>query len=396
MTTIDGDVRTGVRSLLDDYAGITAQDFAVVIYTPDSRLPAAWVLAELKMRQIGATSMWMTRLEDEGFEERLVSLLPPPSAVPGRLMIFTFEQYTMSHGNALAAALDQYDGNLVTFRSISACAALFSSALRVPPTEISARNTTLLERFMQADRLRIKTRSGTDLRVGLDNRQYRWISNRGTPGPTGIVMLPAGEVATFPATIDGVLVADFAFNINAITDRDSRLESRPITVHIKDGRAEGYSCADNQVARFLDEVFEKHCAYNVGELGFGTNSRVGEAIAMNSHINERRPGVHIGFGQHNQQSDVVDYQCLIHLDLIAKGGLVWVDDDSSPIDLEDLVPSSNSHPHGVCNLDVFAPEASELDVDDCCGILTADSLRLFQLQTERQGTESALDSRDTP
>jgi hypothetical protein len=50
----------------------------------------------------------------------------------------------------------------------------------------------------------------------------------------------------------------------------------------------------------------------------------------------------IGFGQHNQAAGF-SYQCNIHLDLIAKDGLVWVDGEA----------------------------------EDCCGVFTSDGLRPF-------------------
>ncbi len=191
------------------------------------------------------------------------------------------------------------------------------------------------------------------------------------------MILPAGEVATFPASIEGVFVADFAFNVNAITDRDARLHDYPVTVYIEDGRAVKYECADRAMSSFLEECFQTHCAYNVGELGFGTNFAVNEAIALNSHINERRPGVHLGFGQHNQDPGIVCYQCAIHLDLIAKGGMVWVDDEDAPLDLELVVPSAQLHPGNSRDEDVFSPETLDLEIDDCCGILTGEGLKLF-------------------
>jgi hypothetical protein len=121
----------------------------------------------------------------------------------------------------------------------------------------------------------------------------------------------------------------------------------------------------------------RHCAYNVGELGFGTNFCVRDPIAMNSHINERRPGVHLGFGQHNQDPGVVGYQCAVHLDLIARGGLVWVDDDKVPLDLENITPSPAVHPCGPRDEDLFSPDFEDLEIDDCCGIVTGDGLQLF-------------------
>jgi leucyl aminopeptidase (aminopeptidase T) len=275
------------------------------------------------MRGIPLTRVWMAPLQDDGVADRLAEALLSPSEITGRLVVLTFERDTMSHTRALAAALAPYRADQrVTFRTISACASLFRHALHALPEDLTGRNTTILERLMNASRLRITTAGGSDLAVEIDSKRHRWISNRGMARPGGTVILPAGEVATFPANVSGTFVADFAFNVNAITDRDARLDRHPVHVSLADGRAVDYHCGDVATQSFLDECFEKYCACNVGELGFGSNDKVRDAIQLNSHINERRQGVHLGFGQHNQDPSVVGYDCDIHLDLVARGGVV--------------------------------------------------------------------------
>jgi hypothetical protein len=373
---MDSKIWEGVQSLLDNYAKVRDDDTVFVLYTSDSYESAAWVSAALELRQIPVSRVWMAPLHDEGFLERLTSALPSPEGLAGRLVVLSFERDTMSHMRDLATALAQYDERrCAVFRAISASPNLFSDALRVLPEELSGRNTAILERCMHARRLRIRTRGGSDLRVELDAERHRWISNRGTARPGRTVILPAGEVATFPASIAGVFVADFAFNINAITDLDARLQDHPVSVWVEDGRAVEYECADLVTRRFLEDCLQTRCAYNVGELGFGTNFGVVNATPLNSHINERRPGVHLGFGQHNQDASVVSYQCAVHLDLIARGATVWVDEDPAPLDLENIVPSLRPHPSDPRDEDVFSPEAVEFEGDDCCGILTDDRYR---------------------
>lgn len=377
MEMIDSETWNGVQSLLENYAKVREDDYVVVLYTSDSSESAAWVSAALELRGVPAKRVWMAPLHDDGFSERLASALPPAADLKGRLVVLGFERDTMSHTRTLEVALAPYQKSQV-LRAINACPSLFSTALRILPEELSARNTALLERLMTARRLRIETEGGTDLSVTLDPK-HCWISNCGMGRPGGVVILPAGEVATLPASIAGVFVADFAFHVNAITGRDSRLHDHPVTVWVEDGRAVKYECADPAVSRFLQECFHTHCAYKVGELGFGTNTAVTDAIAMNSHINERRPGVHLGFGN-NQDPGVVGYQRTIHLDLIARGAKVWVDDDDVPLDLEDIAPSSLLHPDTPRAAEAFAlqTQTKELEIDDCCGILTNDGgLRLF-------------------
>src|ERR1019366_329261 len=345
----------GVQSLLDNYMEVNSNDSVVIAYTPDSFEAAAWVSAALVLRDTEVRRVPMYPLHDPDFFRNFVSALPAPDALRGRLVVLTFELETMSHDDAIRKALCRYDeASCIVLRSISSCEELFAYALHPSPDELSRLNTAILERCMPAKKLRLKASGGTDLRIGIDSERHRWISNRGKWRPGSFVILPAGEVATYPSSINGVLVADFAFNVNALTDRSARLVERPVTVWIEDGRAQEHTCEDAEVKHFLDQCFGTYCAHNVGELGLGTNISVKSAISLNSHINERRPGVHIGFGQHNQGTGVT-YRCNIHLDLIANGGLVWVDDDPNPIDLERLVPSSGQHPTDSRDEDVFSP-----------------------------------------
>jgi hypothetical protein len=375
---IDAETWEGVQSLLDNYLKVQPDDVIVLVYTPDSYESAAWVSVALEVRNIDVRRLSMAPLQDQGFHERFRSALPAPAELARRLVVMTFERDTMSHDRIIRAALADYDPNrCAVFRAISAGRRLFSCALRIPPEELSMRNTALLERFMVAKTLRIETSGGTALHVGIDSNRYRWISNRGVWRPGHFVILPAGEVATFPASISGVLVADFAFHVNAIIERDVCLSEHPITIYIEEGRAVDYKCDSNETMSFLRECFNKHCAHNVGELGFGTNIGVENVGRVNSHVNERRPSVHLGFGQHNQAAAGFHYQCNIHLDLIAKDGLVWVDGEAAAIDLMNVMPSYHTHPTNLRNEDMVSLELNDLEIEDCCGVFTSDGLRPF-------------------
>ena len=359
----------GINALIDDYVKMAVDDEVVIAYTPDSREPAAWVALALKEREIYPRLVGMSPLYDAGFRDRFRSALPMPDQVAGRLIILTFERDTMSHNEDIKSVLSDYDPKRYqVVRAINSGTDLFSVALKSSPSDLSARNTAILERCISADRLFVETRSGTQLNIGLDNERYRWISNRGVGRPEKFLVIPAGEVATYPASISGILVADFAVNVNTLMDIDARLSNFPVTAEIEQGRLVDFKCENEQMTQFLSQCFSRENARMVGELGFGTNAAVVSAVRENSHINERRPGVHIGFGQHNQTNELTGYFCDIHVDLISQGGLIWVDDDPMAIDLEQLVPSFNPHPLHYEEEDVFAPNDFG---DDCCGVLAS-------------------------
>ncbi|GHE43442.1 hypothetical protein GCM10018785_11230 [Streptomyces longispororuber] len=353
------DVRDGVDALLDRYAGLSERDHCVVVFTPDSREAAAWLVAGLKQRRLSARLIGMRPLVDHGFAARLNAAVPDPGTFDGRLVIFTLERDTMSHFAQLQHVLRQFgDDRCMVVRVISASREFFELALNLGPDELSARNAALLTRLTGARSVRVRSRGGTDLRIRLDNERYDWISNRGVWRPGGFTILPAGEIATYPAAIDGRLVADGALNCNVITRIDTRLAARPLTVDIADGRATGFTGGDDDVRELVELCFKQPHGTRVGELGFGTNTGIDRFIPANSHLNERRVGVHIGFGQHNQDRAVVGYEEKVHLDLITDGAELWIDDDPEPVDLANLQPNGEEHPTLVRDEDITG---------DCCG-----------------------------
>jgi leucyl aminopeptidase (aminopeptidase T) len=352
---IDQAVWDGVNALLDDYASIHDGDVAIVSYTADSRECAAWVLVALEMRGIAVTALPMAPLRDASFAARLAAVLPSEAQLAaGRLVVMTFELDTLSHIETFHDALARYDqSRCLVIRARSASLELFSQALQVGPGELSALNAAILDRCMAARSLHVATSNGTDLQIRLDAERHGWISVRGRSRPGSFTILPAGEVATSPAVINGVLVADFAFHVNLVTAVDVRLHNHPVTVVIEDGQAIDCRCSDDEVSRFLDTCFSVEGGLEVRELGFGTNAAVKSATRWNSHINERKAGVHLGFGRRRAMlGDVAP----IHLDLIASGGRAWVDADPIPLDFGDLAPSAGAHPLNVEDTDVSSPD----------------------------------------
>jgi Thermophilic metalloprotease (M29) len=345
---MDQSVWEGVNALLDDYAAIRDGDVAVLAYTPDSRECAAWVSVALETRGIAVSVVPMAPFQDASFATRLAAVLPAPSQLGGgRLVVMTFELDTISHRDVFRSAVAGYDhAQSLVIRALGACPELFSQALRIAPEELSALNLAILERCRPARALRVTSPNGTDLQIRLDPERGPWTSIRGTSRPGSFTVIPAGEVATVPASVDGKIVADFAFHVNVVTSLDVRLHDHPVTVTVKDGKAVDYHCSDSEVSRYLDDFFSIERLRGVNELGFGTNHAVKTGTRRNSHINERKAGVHLGFGR-------TDDAGAIHLDLVTGGGLVWVDGDPTPLDLANLAPSAGEHPPNLQDEDAF-------------------------------------------
>jgi leucyl aminopeptidase (aminopeptidase T) len=298
------DIWKGVESLLDSYAQINKKDLAVILYTLDALEPAVWVSAALEQRGISYARVWMKAIQDHGLESRLLNALPEQSALDGRLVLISLERDTMSHTTTIRRALENYrTEDVIVLRAISAGPEFFSVSLLPTPQEIESRNTYLLERMSRASLLKITTPGGSDFNVRLKPGKHRWISNRGKAIPGRTVILPAGEVATYPASVDGYFIADFAYNVNEISERDVRLTDTPVHLLFEGGNLIELECDNKDTREYLTNIMSMNeHGRRAGELGFGTNFAIERALPMNSHINERCPG-----------------------DLIAYGGLVWAD-----------------------------------------------------------------------
>jgi hypothetical protein len=364
----------GVSRFFDDYVALRSDEPVLILYTSESQDALVMLCVELLQRKVRFARTWMHPIHDPGLGPRLDAALAGlgPEAAKG-LVLITMERETFSHSEVIAAALEAAGlSRARQFRMISACPELFDTALLAAPAELAARNATVLHAVIPHDTIRILTSGGSDLEISLDSRRYRWISNRGASRSGRAVILPAGEVATFPQSVSGRFVADFAYNMNCHTDVDARLGDNPVTLDIVDGRVTAFTCASAAVSDLVRQVLAEPNGDRIGELGLGTNPFIREALPMNSHLNERRCGVHLGLGQHNQDAAIVDYYCPMHLDLIARDGLVLDRAGNLLCDLADLAVASCDHDFGgslrIDDEDVFAPgEVRIVEEEDCCG-----------------------------
>ncbi|MFF5204644.1 hypothetical protein [Streptosporangium sp. NPDC000396] len=355
------DIWSGVSTLLDSYLHLSGGDRLAILYTPDCREPAAWVATVAAERGVHPTIVAMAPIEDDELPARLDEALHPAAVGTGRFVVLTIERHSMSHFAVLRDLQNRIGRERCDVaRIIGGGADFFAIGMNATPDELSGYNASILSRLRSSKRITVSTELGTYLEIEFDHDRYTWTSNRGKLRKGSFLVLPAGEVATYPARINGRLVADAAFNANIYTEIDARLARSPVTVDVSDNEAVDYHCADPQVSRLIELCWSVPNARRVGELGFGTNAGVNRLVAMNSHINERVPGVHLGFGQHNQPVNLVDYFCDIHLDLIAQGGTIssteWL---GETIDLSQPVDDGTPHPDGV----------NDEDIDgDCCSL----------------------------
>jgi hypothetical protein len=353
--TPDAEERKGLSTLIASHLRLAPHDALVLLFSPRCAPEATWLLVEAG--RSGVTDDSLLRLvaiehgDEEGSAARLTAAVEGLRGTGRRIAMLSLEYDTMLPIQGLRELLADPGLRMDAVRVIGCQPDFFSLALATPAEAQRAINAGVLSVLRPARTLEIRTPSGTHLDVQL-SPEFQWLSNHGTPQPGRTLVLPAGEVNTYPARIDGTFVADGAINVNRRIAFDVRLDRAPVTVQIEDGHAVDIACDDPDLLRFLRKAFARENADRVGELGVGTNVGITRFVADNNHINERHPGIHLGFGEHGQPGRVA-YVADIHIDLITAYGTVAVDGDPTPVvDTAALSESDLPHPDDLRSEDV--------------------------------------------
>jgi aminopeptidase len=183
----------------------------------------------------------------------------------------------------------------------------------------------LRERMLRAQTLTVKTEAGTSFAAHFD-RGLDWVKTSGLISPRYWSNLPAGEVFTTPATVDGTFVCDATAG-DHFNGKYGDLQTTPLVLTIEGARLTGVDCARKD----LQEEFWQYChtdenSDRVGELAFGTNLGLSSMIGILLQ-DEKFPGVHIAFGDPYGSQTHADWKSKTHVDVLTRNCDVWIDDD---------------------------------------------------------------------
>ena len=183
----------------------------------------------------------------------------------------------------------------------------------------------LCERMQRAASLAVRTPGGTDFRATFDPA-LAWVKTSGLINPRYWSNLPAGEVFTTPASVDGTFVCDGTAG-DYFNGKYGRLDETPLVLEIQGGRLVSARCDRED----LEQDFWSYChtdanSDRVGELAFGTNFGLSEMIGVLLQ-DEKVPGVHLAFGDPYGSQTHADWKSRTHVDVLTRGCDVWIDDD---------------------------------------------------------------------
>ena len=202
---------------------------------------------------------------------------------------------------------------------------IMQQGMRVDYQMVDRLSDRLRERMLGAETLTVKTDAGTFFAAHFD-RQLDWVKTSGLISPRYWSNLPAGEVFTTPATVDGTFVCDATAG-DHFNGKYGDLQSTPMTLTIEGARLTHIDCSRKD----LQEEFWSYChtdenSNRVGELAFGTNLGLSEMIGILLQ-DEKFPGVHLAFGDPYGSQTHADWKSKTHVDVLTRNCDVWIDDD---------------------------------------------------------------------
>ena len=202
---------------------------------------------------------------------------------------------------------------------------IMREGMRADYRRVDRLSQQLCERMPTARRLTVRTAAGTNFTATFDPTLV-WVKTSGIINPRYWSNLPAGEVFTTPASVDGTFVCDGTAG-DYFNGKYGTLDRSPLVLEIHGGRLTAAHCdrAD------LQKDFWNYChtdsnSDRVGELAFGTNLGLREMIGILLQ-DEKVPGVHLAFGDPYGSQTHADWSSRTHVDVLTRHCDVWIDED---------------------------------------------------------------------
>lgn len=310
----DDDLRSAAVTAIDQCLALEADEECLIV-TDDERLEIGEALYSVAADRASASLIQYPPGETHGAE--------PPRPVAASLresdVFLAPTTKSLSHTRARSSACDA-GARGATLPGITR--QVFVTGLDADYDAIQAACETVYEQVAGAETIHVTTPSGTDLTVSPGERE--WMQDTGIVQEAGAFSnLPAGEVFISPQSAEGTYVVDGTMMPHG------RLEGRTIEFQVADGQIT--AIGDDEIREMVEDAADAvgDAAYNLAELGIGTNVAVTELVGS-VLLDEKAAGtVHLAIG--DDASIGGDTEAPIHLDGIVTD--VTVTADGEPVEL---------------------------------------------------------------
>src|SRR5918993_1961030 len=282
------ELRQGATNAVQTCLGIRAGEHVALIADEASRAVAAAI--EEALADQGAIS---TPLLIEGLAPRPMTTAPPAilealNQADAGILCVQPQEGELSARMAIVAVVERR--RIRYAHMVGVTPQIMHEGMRADYLQVDRLSQQLCERMQHATSLTVKTAAGTDFRATFDH-SLAWVKTSGIINPRYWSNLPAGEVFTTPASVDGTFVCDGTAG-DYFNAKYGRLDETPLVLEIRGGRLVSAECDHAGLRQdFWDYCHTDANSDRVGELAFGTNLELTEMIGILLQ-DEKVPGVH--------------------------------------------------------------------------------------------------------
>src|SRR2546422_2689284 len=313
----------GARNAVETCLGVRPGEHVALIADEASRAVAASIAAALDDRRAPYTGLLL-----EDFGPRPMAVAPPDvlqalETADVGVLCMSPQPGELAARMAIVRVVERRQIRYA--HMVGVTPQIMQQGMRADYKMVDRLSDTLRQRMLRAKTLTVKTEAGTAFAAHFD-RKLDWVKTGGLISPRYWSNLPAGEVFTTPATVDGTFVCDASAG-DHFNGKYGDLQPTPLVLEIQDGRLVRAECERED----LEEEFWEYChtdenSDRVGELAFGTNLGLSEMIGVLLQ-DEKFPGVHIAFGDPYGSQTHADWKSKTHVDVLTRKCDVWIDDD---------------------------------------------------------------------
>lgn len=313
----DPSILEGARNALHTCLGLDAEEHLILIVEAGHEALGAGFLAAAD--ELGARS------EIIGVDARRAAFVPFVEDTVERLAMADVSLFIGSIDGLPAAfrhAIVDADGPKRRHGHMPGLTlGMMQQSMRTDYHEVRALTERLLERLTGETTMRVRSPRGTDLTVRC-GRLTTWHGEHGVLREPGWTNLPAGELLTSPASVDGVLVPDGgAWDAHAQPVKNADR----LRIVIEGGAVstiEGGAGTDPEA--LLAQLDATPNLRRIGQVALGTN--IGVVAAVGNVLQDlKMPGFHASLGHTRPEHTGASWSCPVEIPLLVRRADVDVD-----------------------------------------------------------------------
>ena len=313
----------GAHNAVETCLGVRPGEHVALIADEASRAVAASIAAALDDRQAPYTGLLLEDFGPRPMRTAPTDVLNALETADVGVMCMTPQPGELGARMAIVRVVERRQIRYA--HMVGVTPEIMKQGMRADYRLVDRLSDKLRERMLRAETLTVKTEAGTEIAAHFD-RGLDWVKTSGLISPRYWSNLPAGEVFTTPASVDGTFVCDATAG-DHFNGKYGDLQTTPLVLEIEGGRLVHAECARKD----LEEEFWEYChtdenSDRVGELAFGTNLGLSDMIG-NLLQDEKFPGVHIAFGDPYGSQTHAEWKSKTHVDVLTRNCNVWIDND---------------------------------------------------------------------